>query len=53
MGTLEGKITVSELPPHRGLIVSLCLYRVESASAVAPYNGAPPAEVCHRLPYRY
>ncbi len=32
------------LPPHRGLIVSVCFYRVGSADAPKPYGGAPPAE---------
>jgi hypothetical protein len=41
---LEGTIAVAALPPHRGLIVSLCFYRVEAADAPAPYGGDPPAE---------
>ncbi len=44
MASIEGTITVSRLPPHRGLIVSLCFYRVDSGDAPAPYGGDPPAE---------
>ena len=44
MATLEGTITVSGLPPHRGLIVSLCFYRVEATDSSAPHGGDPPAE---------
>src|SRR5262249_51626682 len=52
MPKLEGTIAVTGLPPHRGLIVSLCFYRVEAADAPAPYGGDPPAEAatdCHEL----
>jgi hypothetical protein len=48
----EGTITVAGVPPHRGLVVSLCFYRVESADAPAPYGGDPPAEAatdCHEV----
>ena len=31
MAELEGTITVAGLPPHHGLIVSLCFFRVEAA----------------------
>jgi hypothetical protein len=40
----EGAIAVAGLPPHRGLIVSLCFFRVEAATDPAPYGGDPPAE---------
>jgi hypothetical protein len=41
---LEGTIAVTGLPPHRGLIVNLCLFPVEAADTPAPYAGDPPAE---------
>src|SRR5947209_6364411 len=44
MAKLEGSIAVSGLPPHRGLIVSLCFLPVKSADVPAPYGGDPPAE---------
>jgi hypothetical protein len=52
MARLEGTIAVSGLPLHRGLIVSLCFYRVEAADAPVPYGGDPPAEAatdCHEV----
>jgi hypothetical protein len=50
MATLDGTIAVSELPPHRGLIVNLCFYRVNAGDAPAPYEGDPPSKAatdCH------
>ncbi|MGL4422701.1 MAG: hypothetical protein ACRCZF_18675, partial [Gemmataceae bacterium] len=47
---LQGTIAVAGLPPHGGLIVSLCFYRVVAADIPAPYGGDPPAEAatdCH------
>lgn len=52
MAKVEGTIAVTGLPPHRGLIFSLCFYPVESADAPAPYGGDPPAEAatdCHEV----
>ncbi len=52
MAKLEGTIAVASLPPHRGLIVKLCFFPVESSDALAPYDGDPPAEVvtdCHEV----
>jgi hypothetical protein len=49
---VEGTIAVAGLPPHRGLIVSLCFYKVPTADAAAPYGGDPPAEAatdCHEV----
>ena len=42
MAKLEGTITLTGLPPHRGLIVSLCFFPVGTADASAPYGGDPP-----------
>ncbi len=44
MAKLEGTIAVTGLPPHRGLIVSLCCFPVKSVDAPAPYSGDPPAK---------
>jgi hypothetical protein len=44
MAKLEGTLSVAGLPPHRGLIVSLCFFRVAAASDPAPHGGDPPAE---------
>ena len=44
MAKLEGTVAVAALPPHRGLIVSLCFFRVGAADAPVPYGGDPPAE---------
>jgi hypothetical protein len=52
MAKLDGTIALAGLPPHRGLIVSLCFYRVEAADAPDPYGGDPPAEAatdCHEI----
>lgn len=52
MVKLEGTIAVTDLPPHRGLIVSLCFFPVEAADAPAPCGGDPPAEAvtdCHEV----
>jgi hypothetical protein len=52
MAKLEGTIAIAGLPPHRGLIVSLCFYRVDAAEAPAPHGGDPPAEAatdCHEV----
>jgi hypothetical protein len=44
MARLEGTISLAGLPPHRGLIVNLCLFPVAGADSPAPYDGDPPAE---------
>jgi hypothetical protein len=52
MAKLEGTLSLGELPPHRGLIVSLCFFRVAAATDPAPYGGDPPAEAvtdCHEV----
>lgn len=52
MARFEGTIAVTGLPPHRGLIVNLCFFPVESGDAPAPYGGDPPAERvidCHEV----
>lgn len=52
MAKLEGTIAVAGLPPHRGLIVSLCFFHVRAATEPAPYGGDPPADAvtdCHEV----
>lgn len=52
MAKLEGTLAISGLPPHRGLIVSLCFFRVAAGTDPAPYGGDPPAEAvtdCHEV----
>jgi len=52
VATIEGKIAVAGLPPHRGLIVSLCFFRVAGATDPVPYGGDPPGEAvtdCHEV----
>ena len=52
MGTLAGTVSLTGLPPHRGLILNLCLYSVPAADTPAPNAGDPPAEAatdCHEV----
>ena len=44
MGRVDGMVLLTGLPPHRGLMMHLHFYRVESAVTPPPYNGEPPAE---------
>ena len=44
MAKLNGTVAIAALPPHRGLIVSLCLFAVANAEDPAPYNGDPPPD---------
>jgi len=44
MSNLEGKIIISDLPPHRGLIASICFFGVAESSAPVPYDGDPPTQ---------
>jgi hypothetical protein len=46
MATLAGTVSIEGLPVHRGAAVSLAFFRVESADAPPPYDGAPPPEAC-------
>ena len=49
---LAGTLAVSGLPPHRGLIVNLCYFRVAAGTDPAPYGGDPPAMAvtdCHEV----
>jgi hypothetical protein len=44
VGRLDGMVLLTGLPPHRGLMMHLHFYRVESVATPPPYNGEPPAE---------
>jgi hypothetical protein len=44
MSRLDGIISITGLPPHRGLMLDLCFYSVPAADAPVPYAGDPPAE---------
>ena len=49
---LDGAISITDLPPHRGLIVNLCLFPVAGPDAPAPHGGHPPAQAatdCHEV----
>jgi hypothetical protein len=52
MGSLDGTVSITGLPPHRGVIVHLCFYEVSGPDAPAPYGGNPPVEAatdCHKI----
>jgi hypothetical protein len=52
MGRQEGTVSITGLPSHRGLILSVCFFRVDAADTPAPYAGDPPAEAvtdCHEV----
>jgi hypothetical protein len=42
---LDGTISLTNLPPHRGLIINLCLYEVSDADVPAPHGGEPPSDM--------
>ena len=44
MAKIEGKISITGLPPHRGLIVNLCFFPVARPDAPVPYDGNPPSQ---------
>ena len=44
MVILSGCISISNLPPHRGLIITLVFFKAEGMDSVPPYNGHPPTE---------
>ncbi len=43
MGRIKGTISISGLPPHCGLILNVCFYKVSGFEAPPPHGGAPPA----------
>ncbi|VTS07346.1 hypothetical protein [Tuwongella immobilis] len=45
MGKLEGTIALTGVPPHRGLMVSLSFFPVNSPDDPVPYDGDPPPEI--------
>jgi len=44
MAAFQGTIAISDMPPHRGIIVNLCFFSVPEVDASPPYDGDPPAE---------
>lgn len=44
MAKIEGRISITGLPPHRGLLVNLCFFPVAGPDAPVPYDGEPPSE---------
>lgn len=52
MARFQGTITLSGLPPHRGIILNVCFYKVSGFEAPPPHGGAPPASAAvdiHRI----
>jgi len=41
MGNVVGKVVITNLPPRRGVIVSLAFFQVPGADSPAPYDGDP------------
>jgi hypothetical protein len=46
MVTFAGTISIDGAPPHRGVLVSVALFGVDTSDAEVPYGGEPPAEAC-------
>jgi hypothetical protein len=46
MARLDGTVSITDLPPHRGVHLSVCFFRVPSVDAPPLYDGDPPAEAC-------
>ncbi|MGC3972364.1 MAG: hypothetical protein QM775_34985 [Pirellulales bacterium] len=44
MSSLEGCVSIAGLPPHRGLILSLCFFEVPATDSPPPYDGDPPQD---------
>jgi hypothetical protein len=42
---LHGAVSISELPPNRGMLLYLNLFRVKAPDSPAPYRGDPPPAV--------
>lgn len=49
MPALVGNLVLSGLPPHLGMLVSLCFFAVKDRDSPAPYNGDPPTEAATDL----
>ena len=45
LGKLSGRVSITGLPPRRGLIITLNFYEVNGPDAPAPYGGDPPPDV--------
>jgi hypothetical protein len=44
MSDINGAITISGVPPHWGLTLSLCFFPVSGPEEPPPYGGNPPAD---------
>ena len=44
MPTLAGAVSISALPPNKGLIVDLCFFEVDGPDSAAPHDGDPPTD---------
>jgi hypothetical protein len=53
MKALGGHVAITNLPPHRGMIVYLAFFKVDGPQSVAPYNGDPPTDVVTDCPELY
>src|SRR5262245_1672280 len=42
--TVSGQIVISNLPPHRGLQLSIAFFQVADAESGAPFGGDPSAD---------
>jgi hypothetical protein len=53
MNAFGGHVVMTNLPPHRGIIVSLAFFKVDGPDSVAPYNSDPPTDVVTDCPELY
>ena len=44
MAWLQGTISMTGLPPNRGMIIHICFFSVPDADTPPPHDGDPPAE---------
>jgi hypothetical protein len=52
MVRLSGRVSIADLPPHRGIVLNLCLFKVSGTNAKPPFGSDPPAEAvtdCHKV----
>src|SRR5262245_44430130 len=46
MARLEGTVSIAGLPPHRGVSLEMCFFRVPGLETPPPHDGDPPAVAC-------
>jgi hypothetical protein len=52
MAQLAGTISMTGLPPQRGLIINLCFFPIDDIGSPVPFDGDPPPEAitdCEKL----